>query len=253
MKSFVLLALLAANASAQQLPGALVWIPPENFRHWSGVDALMRAHDDVKLTIGVTPAMATPLVKAALTPWIEKGRIELAARIDGDPVLTVFTGHPAAPRPQDALERAVEARERLQKRLGHAPAGFIPGAGAVDAGVAAALGATGAGWVLAGPYAEPDAPWAAGGRAVIVPSNATSLYDESASTSSAFLAAAGELVRPVQGWATVSDLARAKSEAPVELSSVAAWPAWDLEAARVPPADEGAKAAWDAYGEAART
>lgn len=256
MKRFVLsamCAMFAASASAQQLPGALVWLPPENFRHWSGVDALMRAHEDVKLTIGVTPTMATPLVKAALTHWIEKGRIELAARINGDPVLTMVAGHPAAPRPQDALERAVEARERLQKRLGFAPAGFIPGAGGVDADVAAALGSSGAGWILAGPYAEPDAPWAAGGRAVIVPSNATSLYDESASTSSVFLAAAGGLGRPVQGWATVSDLARAKSEAPVEPSAVAAWPAWNPEAARMPPADAGAKAAWDAYGAAAQT
>lgn len=250
MRIFALLALLfAGTASAQQLPGALVWIPSESFRHWSEVDAFMRAHDGVKLTIGLTPTMATPLVKAALLPWVEKGRIELAARINGDPMLTLMTGHPAAPRPQDALERAVEARERLQKRLGLVPPGFIPGAGAVDAGVAAALGASGAGWVLAGPYAEPDSPWVAGGRAVIVPSNATSLYDESASTASVFLAA--DLPRPVQGWATVSDLARAKSDAPIELSAVAAWPAWDAEAARIPPADAGAKAAWDAYGAAA--
>ncbi len=253
MRIFALLALLlAGSASAQQLPGTLVWVPPESFRRWSEVDALMRAHDDVKLTIGLTPTMATPLVKAALLPWIEKGRIELAARINGDPLLTMVAGHPAAPRPQDALERAVEARERLQKRLGLVPAGFMPGAGAVDAGVAASLGASGASWILAGPYADPAAPWVAGGRAVIVPSNATSLYDESASTASVFLAAAANLPRPVQGWATISDLAREKSEAPVELSAVAAWPAWAAEDALFPPADAGAKAAWEAYGAAAQ-
>ena len=253
MKRFVLLALLCAStASAQRLPGALVWLPPENFRHWSGVDALMRAHEEMKLTIGVTPTMATPLVKAALMPWIEKGRIELAARINGDPILTLVTGYPAAPRPQDALERAVEARERLQKRLGLTPAGFIPGAGAVDAGMAAALGASGAGWILTGPYAEPDAPWVSGGRAVIVPSNATSLYDESVDTTSVFLAAVANLPRPVQGWATVSDLARAKSDAPAEISAIAAWPAWDAKAASVPPEDAGARAAWEAYGAAAQ-
>jgi hypothetical protein len=253
MRIFALAAplLFAAAAAAQELPGALVWLPPESFRHWSGVDALMRDHGDLKLTIGVTPAMATPLVKAALLPWVEKGRIELAARVGGDPVLTMVASHPAAPRPQDALERASEAREHLQKRLGLAPAGFIPGAGALDMAVAAALGASGASWILAGPYAAPEAPWVAGGRAVIVPSGATSLYDESASTASVFLEAAAGLPRPAAGWATVGDLARAKSGGPSDLAAVAAWPAWDAEAARVPPADVGAKASWDAYGAAA--
>lgn len=251
MKIALLLLMLAGRAGAQALPGAVVWLPPENFRAWSGVDALMRSSDGLKLTIGVSPAMATPLVKAALAPWIAQGRVEVAARINGDPVLTMVAGHPQAPRPQDSVERAVDARERLLKRLGLAPAGFIPGAGAVDEGVAASLGASGAGWILAGPYAEPEAPWVAGGRAVVVPSGATSLFDESASTSSVFLAAAAALVRPVQGWATVGELAAAKTEAPLEPGAVAAWPAWNPEAAAFPPADEGAKAAWEAYGAAA--
>ena len=67
-----------------------------------------------------------------------------------------MTGHPAAPRPQDALERCVEALELLQERLGRAPAGLIAGAGAVDAAVAAGLGSSGADWVLVGPYAAAD-------------------------------------------------------------------------------------------------
>lgn len=252
MKIALMILLLAGRAGAQTLPGAVVWLPPESFRQWSGVDALMRASDGLKLTIGVTPAMATPLVKAALAPWIAEGRVEVAARINGDPVLTMVAGHPEAPRPQDSVERAVDARERLLKLLGLAPAGFIPGAGAVDEGVAAALGASGAGWILAGPYAEPQAPWVAGGRAVIVPSGAVSLYDESASTSSVFLAAAAAFPRPVQGWATVGELAAAKTEAALEPAAVADWPAWNPEAAAFPPADEGAKAAWDEYGAAAR-
>lgn len=245
MKIVLLAALLAAPAAAQELPGALVWLPPETFRHWSGVDGLLRANGDVKLTIGVTPAMATPLVKAALGPWIEKGRVELAARVNGDPVMTMIAGHPAAPRPQDPLERSVDARERLQKRLGLAPAGFVPGAGAVDATVAAALGASGASWILTGPYAAPDAPWVAGGRAVLVPSGATSLYDESASTSTTFLETAAHLSRPSGGWTLVGELARLKSGASIELASVASWPAWEPQA-------EGAKEAWNAYGAAAQ-
>lgn len=270
MRRLALLSLLlAASASAQTPPGgppptasgggasspygsgAVVWLPPEGFRRWSEVDALMRAAGGLKLTIGVTPSMATPLVKAALTPWIEKGRIEVAARINGDPVLTMAATHPAAARPQDALERTVEARERLQKRLGLAPAGVIPGAGALDASLAASLGASGASWILSGPYAERDGPWVAGGRAVVVPSSAVQLFDESAAASSGFLAAAVNIPRPAQGWATVSDLARDKSGAPLELSAVADWPAWNPEAARLPPAGDGSLAAWSAYGAAA--
>jgi len=251
MKLALLVLFVAATASAQQLPGALVWIPPESFRRWSEVDALMRASQGLKLTIGVTPAMATPLVKAALVPWIEKGRLEVAARINGDPVLTMAATHPAAPRALDALERAVEAREILQKRLGLAPAGVLPGAGALDASLAASLGTSGAGWILAGPYAAADAPWATGGRAVLVPSGAVQLYDESVSTASVFLTVAAGLPRPVQGWETVGELGRMKSDAPVEPSTVADWPAWNPEEAHFPPSDDGALAAWDAYGAAA--
>ena len=251
MRLLLPLWLLCASASAQPLPGALVWIPPENFRQWSAVDALMRSDSGIKLTIGVAPAMATPLVKAALVPWVEKGRVEVAVRIDGDPVLTLAAGHPAAPRPQDPLERAIGAREMLRKRLGFAPAGLIPGAGALDGAVAASLGQSGAGWILAGPYASPEEPWAAGGRAVVVPSSAAQLYDESASTSSVFLASAAGLVRPARGWATVDELVRMRSEAPADAAEISEWPAWDPAAASIPPSDPGAGAAWEAYGAAA--
>lgn len=251
MSFALLLALLAGTASAQTLPGALVWLPPESFKQWSGVDALMRSDEDLKLTIGVSPAMATPLVKAALAPWVETGRLEVAARIDGDPVLTMIAGHPAAPRPQDPLERAVHARGRLQKALGILPPGLVPGAGAVDAAVASALGQSGAAWMLAGPYAGPEEPWAQAESAVIVPSAATTLFDESASTASVFLAGAAFLNRPEQGWATVGELARARADLHGAPSPDAAWPAWDSQAAAFPPEGEGPRAAWEAYGEAA--
>lgn len=266
MKALLLAALLSGPAAAQSLPGALVWLPPEDFRHWSAVDAALRAHSSLKLTIGLTPAMATPLAKAALGPWAAAGRVELASRLGGDPVLPLVASHPAAPRPNDALERAVEARERLSKRLGALPGGVVPGAGALDGALAAALGASGHAWVLAGPYAAAaDAPWASAGRAVVVPARALSLpadrswtepgaavFDESASASSAFLDALETLgsARPALDWTTVGELARAKAEPRAELSAVA-WTAWDPAAAVNPPADPSSKAAWDAYGEAA--
>ena len=56
---------LAPAAGAQSSPAALVWVPAEDFRQWSKVDALLRAHSELKITVALTPAMATPLVKAA--------------------------------------------------------------------------------------------------------------------------------------------------------------------------------------------
>lgn len=250
----VLLAALSGPAAAQYLPEAVVWNPPDGFTAWSEVDGLMRARDGMKLTIGLAPAMATPLVKAALTPWIETGRVEIASRIDGDPVLPLIAGLPAAPRPQDAPERALEAREQLRKKLGQAPTGFAPGAGAVDAAVCASLAESGAAWVLTGPYASAEGPWAAAAPGpVFVPSSAVRLYDESALASSVFLTVAAELPRPPAGWATVGELARLKLQAPVDPASVPSWPAWNTEAARYADEDEGVKASWDAYAAAAQT
>lgn len=257
--------LLAGPLRAQTLPGALVWLPPEGFRHWSAVDSLLRERSHLKLTIGLTPAMASPLVKAALGPWAANGRVELASRLNGDPILPLVASHPSAPRPNDALERAVEARERLQKRLDAVPGGVVAGAGALDGPIAAALGASGHAWVLAGPYAPADAAWASSGRAVVVPARALSgpadkawlepgaaVFDESASTTSVFLDELERLGsdRPALDWATVGELARQKAEPRADLAQ-AEWKAWDEAAARNPPTDPAAKAAWDAYGEAA--
>ncbi|UPT72986.1 MAG: hypothetical protein M0D55_13895 [Elusimicrobiota bacterium] len=197
------------------------------------------------------PVDGQPLVKAALGPWIEKGRVELAARIDGDPILAAIAAHSVAPRPQDALERAANAVERLEKRLGRKPTGLLPGAGALDAQIGPALGAAGAEWILIGPYAAPDEPWSAAGPSVLVPSGAAKIFDESVSTSSTFAADFASFEQPQGGWALAGELARAKKDAPADLSAAGAWPAWDASSA-APPAEGTAKEAWDAYGAAAK-
>jgi|CXWL01.1.fsa_nt_gi hypothetical protein len=268
MKSFVLsaLVLFSASASSAALPGALVWLPPADFSRWSEVDALLRARD-LKLTVGLTPEMATPLVRAALAPWAAKGRVEIAARISGDPILTLVDSHPAAPRPQDALERAVEARETLSKNLEMPVSGLITGAGALDGSLASALGASGATWILTGPYASDDKPWVTAGKSLFIPARPLSstadaawtapgaqVYDESMSASSFFLTVAAglpESSRPDAGWATVGELPAAQTDARFEAATVGAWPAWNAAAALVPPVDPTVKAAWSAYGAAA--
>jgi hypothetical protein len=242
------------------LAAALVWLPPETFTQWSKVDGLLRARSDIKLTVALTPRMATPLAKAALAPWVARGRVEVAARAHGDPVLPLVASVPAAPRPDDALERSVEAREEVAKRLGVPVGGFVPGTGALDASLIGPLGASGASWILAGPYEVAADSWAAEGRAVFVPARAAdpseplpgvSVVDESSRTESGLVAALeSPAVNPKNGWATVSELVAAPGGR-ASAESVAAWPAWDGTPFSA-PADPAARAAWDAYAAAAK-
>lgn len=250
------------------LAAALVWVPSETFTHWSKVDELMRARSDIKLTIALTPQMATPLAKAALAPWAAAGRVEIAARLHGDPVLPLVAAHPASPRPDDALERPADARRTVEKRLAAGPAGFVPGAGALDASLIGPLGSSGARWVLTGPYAAAGSTWAAEGTAVFVPARAAGrgappapadlvapgavVVDESAEPESRLLAVLKDLrERPEGGWATVAELVGPAGGPRPAAAGIAAWPGWDGSAAAA-PSDPSARAAYDAYGEAAK-
>ncbi|MDE2511992.1 MAG: hypothetical protein KGL74_12790, partial [Elusimicrobia bacterium] len=246
------------------LAAALVWLPSESFTHWSKVDALLRARPDLKLTVALTPQMATPLAKAALGPWVKLGRVELAARIPGDPVLPLVAAHPAAPRPDDALERSADASAAVERRMGAPVPGFIPGAGALDPSLIGPLGAGRASWILVGAYDAGGSSWAVSGRTVFVPArcapeNLTApgawVVDESSATDSRLLEALAALPgrsRPDAGWALVSDLVKATDLGRSPAENVASWPGWDGTVAAA-PADPAARAAWDAYGAAAKS
>lgn len=245
------------------LAAALIWLPPETFTQWSRLDALLRARSDLKLTVALTPEMATPAAKAALAPWIASGRVEVAARAHGDPVLPLTAAHPAAPRPDDALEIPAEARQAVERNLGTAVAGFAPGDGALEASLIGPIGASGAGWVLTGGYDVAVASWAVEGRAVFVPARKFStaeltapgadVLDESAETESRALEALAALPRgehPERGWTTVAGLIK-EAGAGASASGVGVWPGWDGSVAAA-PTDPAARAAWEAYGDAAR-
>lgn len=252
------------------LAAALVWVPPESFTRWSEVDALMRARSDIKLTVALTPEMATPLAKAALGPWAAAGRVEIAARVHGDPVLPLVAAHPAAPRPDDALERAAGASQAVARAMACPPPGVVPGAGALDASLIGPLGASGAPWVLVGPYDAGGSSWAAAGRTVFVPALSVGrgvpptpedltapgaqVVDESGDADSSLLTALSALpgrARPAAGWATVSELVAAAGDSRTGADGLSAWPGWNGAVAGA-PSDLSARAAWDAYGAAAK-
>ena len=245
------------------LAAALVWLPPESFTQWGQVDALLLARPELKLTIALTPAMATPAAKASLGRWVASGRVEIAARVDGDPVLPLIAAHPAAPRPDDALELSAEARQAVEFAMGTGPAGFVPGSGALDSSLIEPLGASGAPWVLAGPYAAAGSTWAAEGKVVFVPGRALPrdatpsaedlagggalVVDESAEADSFLLPALAGGASPFRGWATVAEEVQTALPGRTVAKDAASWPDWSGAAAAV-PSDASARAAWDAYG-----
>jgi hypothetical protein len=262
-----LLLLCAGGARAQTAPPtALVWIPAESFVRWGRVDDLLRRRADLKLTVALTPEMTTPLVKAVLGPWAALGRVELAARVSGDPILPLVASHPAAPRPDDAAARGADAVREVSRRFGAEAAGLVPGAGAIDAALVGPIAASGAPWVLVGPYAADGAPWAASGRTLFAPARAAPrgaavaadtvapglwAFDETDQPDSPLLAALETLPagsRPAAGWAAVAGAAPPGPRA--DAAAVAAWPGWDGAPATAP--DPAARAAWTAYGDAAK-
>src|SRR6185312_9555091 len=193
---------------------------------------------------------------------VAQGRVEIAARVHGAPVLPLVASVPAAPRPDDALARAADAREQGAKRLGVPVGGFVPGAGAVDASLVGPLGASGASWILSGPYDVAADSWAAEGRAVFVPARVlagpgapppgASVVDESTRTESSLVAALENLSdKPKNGWATVTELAASAGGGRGSAENVSQWPAWD-GAPAAPPTDPGAQSAWNAYVAAAK-
>ncbi len=242
------------------LAAALVWVPPENFIQWSKVDALLRSKSSVKLTIALTPRMVTPLAKAALSHWITAGRVEIAARISGDPVLPLVAVHPAAPRPDDALELPAEARREIEQLLETKVTGFVPGGGALDASLIGPLSASGLSWVLTGPYCAAGSSWATAGQMVFVPaSTATAaapgplVIDESAqpdSDSSAVLAIVnGDGTN--HGWVKISEFVPVAEPTAPSAMGISAWPGWNPSATTIPD-NEIAQAAYRAYGNAAK-
>ncbi|NNN05180.1 MAG: hypothetical protein HKL90_04695 [Elusimicrobia bacterium] len=260
--------LAAAPARAQTLPSALVWLPAEKFTDWSKVDDLLRRRADLKLTVALTPGLATPAAKDALKPWAAAGRVELAARIEGDPILPLVDADPAAPRPDDALERASESKREVERRLGAPTPGLVVGGGALDVSLVGPVANAGSVWTLVGPFSAEGSSLAAAGGTLFVPARAAPrgvllsvdltapgawVFDESADAGSAFLDALAALpsgARPDAGWTTVSAFAAALPGPRADAASVAAWPGWDGAPAAADPAAHPALRAYLGAAEA---
>jgi len=254
--AWAVLALSLAAAPARAAGRALLWVPAETFSDWGALDAALRA-GDARLTIGLSPALMTPAAVKTLSPWIAQGRVEAALRLDGDPILPLVASLPAAPRPQDVVDRLATARESYRRAFGGAPAGVVPGVGAVSAQILPAVRALSFSWIAAGDYAGSSGTWASANGLLVAPARAwpttdgaVTVVDEAdglapEGTALSLLAPSASL-RPD---ATVSQAAAAAG-ATRPADPAAAWPCWAGSLDRWTQ-NERSKRAWALYAEAA--
>ncbi len=256
----------------------VLWIPSEKFKNWSELDDLLEHYKDLRLTVAVAPEDVPPDAAKKLAGWNAAGRIELALRLKGDPILPRVLEDPQAPRPQDALDRLALEREPFKALFGVPPAGFSPGAGAVSNAMLPAFGAMGLSWAACADYTAGIDAWAAAGPTVLVPLKAArstgALKPEDLSLpeyprSDAFVVDEADglvpdgawlkLLRalsekhPRQGWATLSEAAAERRSAGLAAApTLASWPTWTGGSAPW-TASPASRKAWGMYEETAKT
>lgn len=242
---------------------ALLWVPPESFADWTVLSEFFKNNEAFKLTVGVSPEMLTPEAKSQLDPWIAQGRLELALRVPGDPILPLISRHPGAPRPDDPLNRIAAAREDYRAKTGTFPAGFVPGGGALEPELLESFGALGLRWVAAGDYNKgADAPWGIKNAATFIALSSDELQDgggEGSAAPDAFVideaggsAPPGSLAKllarlPSRSWLTLSQALETRSV--VDAATISPWPTWsgDYSLWTRSPAQ---KKAWKMYADA---
>jgi len=138
---------------------ALLWVPAEDFTAWRAVADALQKKEDVRVTVALSPSMIRPDVEAALQPFIDDRRVEVAARIEGDPWLPAV----AAGRRHDVARRLVSTADAFRLAFaGAAVAGFVPAGGAWDPAWQPLLKGAGFRWAATG-----LPPWPADGLSVI--------------------------------------------------------------------------------------
>lgn len=255
---------------------ALLWIPPETFSDWDALERLLKDYESLKLTMALSPPMVSSETARRLLPRIAEGRLEVALRIPGDPILPLIAAHPKAPRPQDTLNRLALEREQHKLLFGSPPAGFSPGAGAVSPALFPAFKAMGLSWVASGNYLAVSSSWAAVSgvalaplRAIAAPERDPLLEDllppEAQGPILRVIDEAGRMVprgfalkllsltaerKPKVCWATLSEAVSERRPEIVE--GAGPWPSW---AGIVEPGSDtpDARRAWRLYGLAATT
>ncbi|MCX5795585.1 MAG: hypothetical protein NTY77_08845 [Elusimicrobia bacterium] len=257
----------------EQASVVLLAVPAEDFSQWQALAKALGSAPEPKLTLALTPGMLTAEVREALAPALSTGRLELAMRIPGDPLLALVAGGPAASDLRHVLDPLAVAREKFRAVLSTAPAGFVPAGGAAAQGLASAFQAMGISWVGVGDAqarAEAGAPWlpftaprseekppaaaeleAAGQSDPLLPAQPALIVLDEASglvPRGAMVSSLKEFVdkHPNWRWQTASEYL-AENPA-VEPAHSQDWPGWGPDPR---PATPAAEAAWKAYQDTA--
>ncbi|MDE1976555.1 MAG: hypothetical protein KGI84_04760, partial [Elusimicrobia bacterium] len=147
----------------------VLWVPEAGFSSWSEFSTDLAAAGSPSLTVAVSPSQLSSAALAVLQPLVQNGEVEIAARIDGDPILPLVADNTQAPRPQDPLDLLSLTHEKLQSALGVIPAGYVPGGGAVSPDLFPAFKSMSLGWVATGAYLPPAGTWAQYSGVALVP------------------------------------------------------------------------------------
>lgn len=168
MRKALLAAALAlagsSTAGADPSSRAALWVLPEDFSGWEALPPLLDRFPKNRLTLAVPPED----LPDSLAPWLRENilgcRLEIALRLDGDPLFPLAENA----RPSDMIERLASAKILYRRKLGLAPAGFVPAAGALDEGSLKLLSSQRFDWIATGGCLS-TAPWALAGKTVLVP------------------------------------------------------------------------------------
>jgi hypothetical protein len=146
---------------------SLLWVPAAGSLDWPGLRSFFEKRAGARLTIALAPEEIPEDEKLWLATLREEGRVEIAIRIQGDPILPLA----GEERPGLAAEKLAMSRIRFKKVFGEFPAGFAPGGGAITPGGAAPLARLGLKWTAVGD-GEFFNPWYGDEQLVLVPFHA---------------------------------------------------------------------------------
>lgn len=150
-----------ALGATEQRP--LLFIPDQAALDWAGFHAAVSS-----AAVPFTAALAPAKIPASELPWLKdavlSGRLELALRLEHDPLIILFTRQ----RPRTLLERLVEERAAFRTALGAEPMGFVAAGAVLDPAALRILAAQGFFWTAAGQEGHPQA-WRTAAGIMAVP------------------------------------------------------------------------------------
>lgn len=136
---------------------ALLWVPEHGEIDWRSFEELTARHPDASLTVALVPSEIPETERAWLADRIRNGRIEVALRLAGDPILPLLHGY----RKRDVIDLVALARVEYKKIFGRDPSGFVPGSGALSEETARFVEMQKIKWAAAGDAAL-RSPWLVG-------------------------------------------------------------------------------------------